>query len=111
MIFATELTASVLREKKKEKKKIQNTHEIKRMLFNQTKQDGTCIFFFFFPGKPLFKLRTIIQQKTVEPTYHLPEQFMECENTKTYSVASMRRSCQLSWKYTIENSMQVYNVY
>ena len=63
---------------KKKKKKIQNTHEIKRTLFNQTKQDGTCIFFFFFPGKPLFKLRTIIQQKTVEPTYHLPEQFMEC---------------------------------
>ena len=35
-------------EREKKKKKIQNTHEIKRMLFNQTKQDGTCIFFFFF---------------------------------------------------------------
>ena len=39
------------------------------------------------------------------------KQFMEFENTKTYSVTSMRRSCQVFWmkkkKKIVENSMQV----
>ena len=40
------------------------------------------------------------------------KQFMEFENTKTYSVTSMRRSCQVFWikkiiKKNVENSMQV----
>ena len=46
-------------------KHFQNTQEIKRTLFNKTKQDKTCKIFDVII---FFKLHTI-QQKTVKPTY------------------------------------------
>ena len=47
-------------------KKIQNTQEIKRTLFNKTKLDKTCKFSM---KASFFNLPTTIQQKTVKPTF------------------------------------------